>query len=126
MNKSIKNQHGMTGTSLLMLIMGICFSVMLVLKIAPVYMNHGKVKSAIEAIKTIPGIQTQSKAEVMKSLYDRFQINQVSGVKDTDILVTKHGEYLKVEIKYQVEVPIVSNMSALMKFDESIEAGTQE
>jgi hypothetical protein len=127
MNNLLKKQQGMTGTSMLMMVIGICAAVVLVLKIAPVYMNHGKVKSAIEGVKSIPGIQTQSKAEVMKSLYARFQVNQVQNVHtDTDVIITKRGEYLKLQIKYQVEVPIVGNLFALMKFDEFIEAGAKE
>jgi hypothetical protein len=127
MNNLLKKQQGMTGTSMLMMVIGICAAVVLVLKIAPVYMNHGKVKSAIEGVKSIPGIQTQSKAEVMKSLYSRFQVNQVQNVRtDTDVIITKRGEYLKLQIKYQVEVPIVGNLFALMKFDEFIEAGAKE
>jgi hypothetical protein len=91
-------------------------------------MNHGKVKSAIEGIKGTTDIQTASKGEVMKKLYDRFQINQVNtqDIKEENIILTKHGDYVKLEIKYQTEVPLISNMSVLMKFDDFIEAGKKE
>lgn len=125
MNKSLKKQRGMTATSIILLLIGICSAVIMVLRIAPVYMNHGKVKSAIEGIKGTTDIQTASKAEIQKKLYDRFQINQVNrqDIKEENIILTKHGDYVKLEIKYQVEVPIISNMYALMKFDDFIEVG---
>jgi uncharacterized membrane protein len=127
MNNSFKKQHGMTGTSMIMMIIGICAAVILVLKIVPVYMNHGKVKSAIEGLKGTTDIHTKSKGEVIKALYARFQINQVKNVNvEKDVFITKRGEYLKLQIKYNVEVPIAGNFYGLMKFDDFIEAGVKE
>lgn len=128
MNNSHKKQRGMTATSIVLLLIGICSVVIMVLRIVPVYMNHGKVKSAIEGIKGTTDIQTLSKKEVMRKLYDRFQINQVKtqDIGEEQIILTKHGDYVKLEIKYQTEVPIISNMYVLMKFDDFIEAGKKE
>lgn len=128
MNNSLKKQRGMTATSIVLLLIGICSVVVMVLRIAPVYMNHGKVKSAIEGIKGTTDIQTASKGEIMKKLYDRFQINQVKtqDIGEQNIILTKHGDYVKLEIKYQTEAPIIGNMSVLMKFDDFIEAGKKE
>ena len=125
MNKSLKKQQGMTGTSIVLLLIGICSVVIMVLRISPVYMNHGKVKSAIEGIKGTTDIQTASKAELEKKLYDRFSINQVDrkDIGKDNIILTKHGDYVKLQIKYQTEVPIIGNMYALMKFDDFIEVG---
>ena len=128
MNNLLKKQRGMTATNIVLLLIGICSAVIMVLRIAPVYMNHGKVKSAIEAIKTIPEINTASKGEITRKLDDRFQINQVntSDIKEENITITRQGDYLKLEIKYQTEAPIISNMSVLMKFDDFIEVGKKE
>lgn len=119
-----KKQRGMTMISLLFLLAGIGTVVLLFLKIVPVYMDHGKVVSALEGLKSMKDIETQSKAEVLTSLSKRFTVNSVTGIDTAnDIIVTKNGDQLKVQIKYQVEVPLVSNLSALMKFDDTIEAG---
>lgn len=128
MKKSLKKQQGMTGTSIVLMLIGICSVVIMVLRIAPVYMNHGKVKSAIEGIKGTTDIQTASKGEIMKKLFDRFQINQVSttDIGDKNVILTKHGDYVKLQITYQTEVPLISNMSVLMKFDDFIEAGSNK
>lgn len=125
MNNSLKKQRGMTATSILLLLIGICSAVVMVLRVVPVYMNHGKVKSAIEGIKGTTDIQTANKGEVMKRLYDRFQINQVKtqDIGEKNIILTKEGDYVKLEIKYQTEAPVIGNMSILMKFDDFIEVG---
>lgn len=128
MNNPLKKQQGMTATSLIMLLIGICSAVILVLRVAPVYMNHGKVKSAIEGVKGTTDVQTMSKAEISKKLYDRFSINSVNttDIKDENIILTKRGDYVKLQVKYQTEVPVVSNMFFLMKFDDFIEVGSKE
>jgi hypothetical protein len=124
MNYSLQQQRGMTMISLVLLLAAIGAVVILVLKITPVYMNHGKVVSALEGLKGTTDIQTQSKAEVITSLSKRFTVNSVTGIdSEKDIIITKNGDYLKVEIKYQVEQPLVGNLFALMKFDDVIEVG---
>lgn len=125
MKNALKKQQGMTATSMILMLIGICSAVVLVLRIAPVYMNHGKIKSAIESIKGTTDIQTASKSEIQRKLTDRFLINQVDtkDIGEQNITLTKHGDYVKLEIKYQTEVPIIGNMSAVMKFDDFIEVG---
>lgn len=128
MNISLKKQRGMTATNILLMLIGICSAVILVLRIAPVYMNHGKVKSAIEGIKGTTDIQTASKAEIERKLSDRFSINQVDrkDISEKNIILIKHGDYVKLQIKYQTEVPVMGNLYALMKFDDFIEVGKPE
>ena len=128
MAHTFTKQRGMTASNMVFLLIGICSAVIMVLRIAPVYMNHGKVKSAIEGIKGTTDIQTASKPEIQKKLFDRFTINQVDtkDIGEQNIILTKHGDYVKLEIKYQTEVPLISNMSVLMKFDDFIEVGKNE
>lgn len=124
---SLKKQNGMTGTSLMLMLAGIGAIVLLVLKIAPVYMEHGKVVSAIESLKNRADIQSQSKGEVANILSARFEVNSIRNPTISEgIKITKIGDYLKVQIAYNIEVPIVSNLYALMKFDDSIEVGKSE
>ena len=61
----------------------------------------------------------------MKRLNDRFGMNQVDrkDIAPENIELTKEGDYVKLQITYQSEAPIISNMSVLMKFDDFIEVG---
>ncbi len=124
MNHLPKKQRGLTMMSLFFVLAGIGVVIMLVLKIVPVYMTHGKVVSALEGLKGTTDIHTKSKSEVVSSLNKRFSVNAVTDVNlDKDVTITKNGDYLKVQIKYQVEVPLAGNLYALMKFDDAIEVG---
>jgi hypothetical protein len=125
MNLSPKHQQGLTLISTIFLLGLIGFFVILTLKVVPIYLDHGKVKSALEALKATPELQTKSEFEIRDSLGKRFSINYVYDVKKEDIKVLKHGNYVKVDIEYETVVKLVSNLSLLAEFHDTIEAGQE-
>lgn len=125
MNVSLKRQQGLTFISLIFVLGLIGFFTLLVLKIAPIYIDHGKVLSALAALEKTADIKTKSAHEVRESLNKRFNMNYVYDVTQDDIKVTKHGNYLKVQIAYEKVEKIVGNLSVLVEFDDVIEVGQE-
>ncbi len=125
MNLSPNRQQGLTLISLVFILGLIGFFTLLTLKIVPIYLDHGKVKSALVALKESPDIQTLSESEIRQSLAKRFNINYVYDVTQDEIKVIKHGDYLKVDIEYETVVKLVSNLSVLAEFHDSFEVGQQ-
>lgn len=108
----------------IVLILGlIAFFTLLVLKIAPIYMDHAKVVNALAAVENTTDIQTKSKSEVLSSLKKRFNFNYVYDIEDDDISIIKEGNYLKVDIEYEVVEKLVGNLSVLVEFQDGFEAG---
>jgi len=125
MNASPANQQGLTFISLVFILGLIGFFVLLGLKIGPIYLNHSKVVNALADIKKIPDIEIQSESEIRNSLSKRFNINYVDDVTQDDITITRHGDYLKVVIEYEVARKIAGNLSVLVEFNDNIEVGNQ-
>jgi hypothetical protein len=125
MNSSPRRQQGLTLISIIFILGLIGFFTLLTLKIVPIYLDHGKVKSALEALKASPDIQTKGESEIRESLGKRFSINYVYDVKQDDIKVIKHGNYVKVDIEYETVVKLIGNLSALAEFHDSFEAGQE-
>ncbi|MEY3808109.1 MAG: hypothetical protein RI893_1085 [Pseudomonadota bacterium] len=125
MNSSPKRQQGLTLISIIFILGLIGFFVMLTLKVVPVYLDHGKVKSALDALKASPDLATKSEFEIRDSLNKRFNINYVYDVKKEDITIIKHGNYVKVDIEYETVVKLVANLSLLAEFHDTIEAGLE-
>lgn len=123
MNLSPGRQQGLTLISLVFILGLIGFFTLLTFKIVPIYLDHGKVKSALEALKQMPDLQTLSEFEIRDSLTKRFNINYVYDVKQDDITVVRHGDYVKVDIEYETVVKLVGNLSALAEFHDSFEVG---
>ncbi|MDD1624893.1 MAG: DUF4845 domain-containing protein [Methylococcaceae bacterium] len=120
---SPKRQQGLTFISLVFILGLIAFFVLLGLKIGPIYLYHSKVASVLAEIEETAGIQDKSEAEIRDSLSKRFNINYVSDVTQDDITITKHGNYLKVVIEYEVVRKIAGNLSVLVEFNDVIEVG---
>jgi hypothetical protein len=123
LKQSPKHQQGLTFISLIFVLALIAFFVLLVLKIGPIYLNHSKVVSALAEIEKTPDIEDQSEAEIRGSLNKRFDINYVDDVTQDDIKVTRHNDYLKVAIEYEVVTKIAGNLSVLVEFNDVIEVG---
>ena len=125
MHISLKRQQGLTLISLVFILGVIGVLTLLTLKIVPIYLDHGKVASALAALKQMPDIQNKSEAEIRESLAKRFNINYVYDVTKDDIKVIKHGSYVKVDIEYETVVKLVGNLSALAEFHDSFEVGQE-
>ena len=125
MNASPTSQQGLTFISLVFILGFIASFVLLGLKIGPIYLNHSKVVSALADIKKTPDIEAQSENEIRSSLSKRFDINYVDDVTQDDITITRHGNYIKVVIEYEVVRKIVGNLSVLVEFNDNIEVGNK-
>ncbi|MCX7106872.1 MAG: DUF4845 domain-containing protein [Methylococcales bacterium] len=123
MSVSPKKQQGLTFISLVFVLGLIAFFVILGLKIGPIYLNHSKVVSTLAELKKTTGIEDQSEAEIRDSLSKRFNINYVDDVTQKDITITRHENYLKVVIAYEVITNIVGNLSVLVEFNDVMEIG---
>ena len=125
MQKSHKKQKGLTLISTIFVLGLIAAVTLLVLKIGPLYMDHNKVVQALHSLKNRPEIENASKREVWNALNKQFGMNYVYDVKKEHVKVTSRDGYLKVQIVYHVKQPIVSNLSAWIDFDDSIEVGSR-
>ena len=125
MNTSPTSQHGLTFISLVFVLGLIASFVLLGLKIGPIYLDHSKVVSALADIKKTTDLEAQSEGEIRSSLGKRFDINYVNDVTQDDITITRHENYLKVAIEYEVVRKIAGNLSVLVEFNDNIEVGNQ-
>ena len=121
MSVSPKKQQGLTFISLVFILGLIAFFVILSLKIGPIYLNHSKVVSTLAELKKTTDIEGQSEAEIRDSLSKRFNINYVDDVTQKDITITRHENYLKVVIAYEVVTNMVGNLSVLVEFNDVME-----
>ncbi len=123
MKNMMRQEQGLTMISLALILGLIASIVLLALKIGPIYLDHSKVINALAAVEETTDIETKSKSEILSSLKKRFNFNYVYHIEDDDITVIKQGNYLKVDIEYEVVETIVGNLSVLVEFHEGFEVG---
>lgn len=122
---SSKHQQGLTFISLVFILGLIALFVLLGLKIGPIYLNHSKVVSTLSELKRTPDIEYQSESEIRNSLSKRFNINYVNDVTQENITITRHENYLKIVIEYEVVKNIAGNLSVLITFNDVMEVNKQ-
>ncbi len=125
MNNAMQKQKGLTLISIVFILVILGSVVLLVLKIAPIYMDHHNVSNALEAVKEMPEVTTMSRQEIQSTLAKRFNLNYVEDVTLDDVEIIKRPGYVKVRIAYEVVKPIVGNLSVLVDFDDSFEKGDE-
>ena len=125
MNLSFKRQQGLTLISTIFLLGLIAFFTLLILKIAPIYIDHSKVINALAALEKTTDIQTKDRNEIIYILSKRFNMNYVEDANADDVKITRRGNYLKVEVEYEVVKPIAGNLSVLAEFYDVIEVGEE-
>lgn len=113
-------QGGMTGTGWLVVLALIGFFSMLIIKLAPVYMEHYSVKTVLESLKEEPMITQKSVAEIRKMIQRRLKVNGVYEMNNDAIKIKKEGGVTNVDITYQVTKHMAGNVDVLVSFSDSI------
>ncbi len=116
-------QQGMTLIGMILVFMIFGFFVLLILKIGPIYLEHFKVVSSLESLRETPELARKSRREIRTLLEKRFEINMIDNVAPEDITVHKEDGVVSVEITYEVEKPVMGNLSVVAYFDDRIEVG---
>ena len=120
-------QRGMTAIGWLIVLGLIAFFALLVLRLAPIYLNHYKIVGSLESLKQEPYIGQKPLPEIQKLLLRRFDINSVDLAplaKDSVSIQNKQGR-LTVRVQYEHRTGIVGNVDAVVRFDDSIEIVAQ-
>ncbi|QKK12259.1 MAG: DUF4845 domain-containing protein [Pseudomonadota bacterium] len=123
----MKKQQGMTAVGVLMVLALIAFFTLLVLRLVPPYLENFNVTSSLKSLQQEVGIKDKSPGEIRNLLQRRFDINDVTNVKRENVTVAKDAKsgLLKIAVEYEVRVPIMLNVDAVVVFSDSIEVATR-
>ncbi|GBE09564.1 hypothetical protein BMS3Bbin12_00715 [bacterium BMS3Bbin12] len=116
----MQGQRGMTliGWMLVLAIGG--FFLVLAVRLVPVYLEYFSVASSVDSLKDEPAIVKKSPDKLRDLLGRRFDVNDVEHVTPKDVRIERQGEQTTVDVKYQVQVPVMGNVDALVRFDKQV------
>ena len=120
-----KQEQGLTLISYIFVLLIIGFFVMLILKITPIYMDHNKVANSLAGLKDTPDLENKSSRAIKKNLESRLNLNYVYDVTAEDITIVKRGNYVRVDIEYEVVEHLVGDLSLLAQFHDFVEMGEE-
>ena len=124
MKRRLSRQQGMSVISFLLMFVGLGFVLTIALKLAPVYLENFQIQTTLNNLKSESGIADETPAQIAAKLQKRWDINGIKRiqVKDT-VSVGREAGVLTIQVEYEVEQPLMGNVSALVKFDNSVEVG---
>lgn len=118
-------QSGLTFISILVILAVLAFFVLLILKIAPIYMENMKVKDTIASLEEEDNLLRKNRAQLFDLVEKRLDINMVNAVTREDITIVKRPGYVSIEIDYEVTENIFANLDVLVYFNDAVEMGSK-
>jgi len=88
----------------------------LALKLAPAYAGNSVVKSSMATLMTKTEYKSMGIEDIRKSLIKTIQINNVEGFDAGKAVIAHDGGKDYVDINYEIRIPIVYNVSAIVEF----------
>ncbi len=116
-------QRGITFIGLVFVIAAIVFVAVLGMKLIPAYLEFMSVKKVIVKIAHEPAFAEMNKKDIADEFDKGALIDNIKAVQGRDLEITKQGSGKQtVSVQYQVVVPLVANVSALLDFNASTDS----
>jgi hypothetical protein len=116
---SLKKQQGATFLGMVIVAAGLIFVAIIGMKLAPAYIEYVSVKKVLKAMGNDSSLNSMSTKEVRQSFDKRKSIDNISSVKGEDLVIKKDGGTTVVTADYQVQKPLMGNVTALLDFHAS-------
>ena len=118
----LKNkQKGLTGISIMAILVVIAFGALLFLKIMPIYFDSFKVNDVVSSLKEERSLGDKSSKEIATMILKRLDVNAVTDVTGEHIFIEKSKNMIFVDIEYEVRKPIAGNLDIIISFKKSVE-----
>lgn len=114
-------QQGATMWSYLAIIGMVGFLAMLAFKVVPIYFEHRIIRAAVQDVVDSREFVNMSNKTINSTVQTRLTVNNVRGIdpKAFKAKRDRSGEKF-ILVQYEVKTSIMSNLSALVEFNEEI------
>ena len=124
MNSMKSRQGGLSLFSFLIVFIVVGFFMLTALKVIPVYLDHIKAKASLDGLKNEANIAQKSPDEIKRMLEKRWDVNSIDEISTSEnVTIDKRGGAVTIKVAYEVEKPLIANMSILIKFNDTITVG---
>ena len=118
--RSLHRQKGMTAIGWMTVLGLLAFFVMLILRMAPAYMEYYKIVSTLESLEEEKGMSEVNPAAIRDLITRRFDISYVAVIQPKDVKIKNAGKYYTVTAKYDAREHLFANVDVLMSFYKQV------
>jgi hypothetical protein len=102
----------------------------LAIRLIPIYYADLAVTKILQDAATKTSIVYQDEAaasfELKKLLYKQFSINYISDVNVENVKIVRSSTGISIELNYNVQVPLIANIDALIHFNNKAQVKQSE
>lgn len=115
------SQKGMSFFGWLAVITLIIFALVIIMKLAPVYMDHMSLRKIVTSVNEDATLNIKSLRDMHRHIERGMQINSIRDIDASEAIeVTASGtDTYTVVIKYEVRSPLLNTVDLLVHFDET-------
>ncbi len=112
----MQKQRGMTFIGTVLMVAVIVFVAVIIMKLTPPYLEFMSVKKALNNIATQPEFREMGKKEIYSAFNKTAAIDNIENIKANELIISQSDRGPVVIAEYQVVVPLMGNVSALLDF----------
>lgn len=117
----MRNEKGITLIGMLIMAVFLGLFALAAIKLLPVYLEYGKVKSTLAKVKTELDGKSPSPETIYKAIERRFDIEDVRRIKTREVKITRQPRTYRLQAEYEGRVYYIGNLYLVADFDTSVE-----
>ena len=117
----MKNQMGWTIWTMLLAAVIVVSLALLAMKLTPHYLDNAKLDSALAYVTNDSRIVNMTRRQIIQEMKNKLYIDYGDELVDLDesLVIEKRRGSMNLSLEYEVVVPLVANVSALLEFNNS-------
>ena len=119
--KAIREQKGLSLSSLLVWSIILTLTAIFSMKLVPAYIEHAAIKKNLTAIVKETNLQDTDFSQIRLSFSKRAQIDNIKSITVQDIKISKVNGRTVLSAQYSKQIPLVSNISLNIDFEATSE-----
>ena len=116
--KPRQRQTGLSIPGILAVLIMVGFFFMCAIRMAPPYFEYLSVKDIIARIVMEPEADKRGIAQIRRKIANIFNTNQIYELEPKDVEVYRKNGKTYVDANYEVRVPVMGRIDAVLKFDD--------
>jgi len=117
---NIRAQKGMTAIGWLLTLALIGFFTLIVLRLAPVYMDYYEVAASLDSLQQVPEVTQKTPVEIRSLLQRRFDMNNIDTPTAKNVKIKDADGVLNVGLDYEVRRHFMGNVSLVVHFKKDV------
>lgn len=118
---SMQKQSGASALVIMIMVLFFGGLLTLVIKLGPAYLDDITIQEALESLDGTEDLSTMGPAQVRSLINKRLSVNNVRGFDAKNITVEKNGEFVVINVDYEVRNNLFRNVDTVIHFQHEYE-----